>query len=80
MYRTHIFRLVYQNKTMVPRAEMLLLYYFVACYKMFYFCYKRKVQVGNDQEKAQSERDSTPKTEVGKTRLTIKNLYHENTS
>ena len=26
----------------------------------------KKVQAGKDQEKAQSERDSTPKTEVGK--------------
>ena len=26
----------------------------------------RKVQVDKDQEKAQSEKDSTPKTEVGK--------------
>ena len=26
----------------------------------------KKVQVGKDQEKAQSEKDSTPKTEVGK--------------
>ena len=26
----------------------------------------KNVQVGNDQEKAQSEKDSTPKTEVGK--------------
>ena len=31
-----------------------------------------KVQVGKDQEKAQSERDSHSKTE-----LTIRHLYHE---
>ena len=30
-----------------------------------YFC-NGKVQVGKDQEKAQSEKDSTPKIEVGK--------------
>ena len=41
----------------------------------------RKVQVGNDQEKAQSERNSHQKTEVGKTKLTIKNFnYLENIS
>ena len=34
-----------------------------------------KVQVGKDQEKA-----PTPKTEVGKTKLTIRHLYHENIS
>ena len=28
--------------------------------------YHKKVQVGKDQEKAQSEKDSLPKTEVGK--------------
>ena len=40
------------------------------------------VQVGNDQEKAQSERNShsAPKTEVGKTKLTIRYLYLENIS
>ena len=36
-----------------------------------------KVQVGKDQEKAQSEKDSHSKTEVGKTKLTIRHLYHE---
>ena len=39
-----------------------------------------KVQVGNDQEKAQSEKDSHSKTEVGKTKFTIRYLYHENIS
>ena len=34
--------------------------------------YPEKVQVGNDQEKAQSEKNPTPKTEVGKTKLTIR--------
>ena len=42
-----------------------------------YYC--TKVQVGKDQEKAQSEKDSHSKTEVGrKTKLTIR--YHENIS
>ena len=40
----------------------------------------KKVQVGKDQEKAQSEKIPTPKTEVGKTKLTIKCLNHENIS
>ena len=35
--------------------------------------YARKVQVDNDQEKAQSEKKiPTPKTEAGKTKLTIR--------
>ena len=38
----------------------------------------KKVQVGKDQEKAQSERDSHSKNRGGeKTKLTIKHLYHE---
>ena len=37
------------------------------------------VQVGKDQEKAQSENDSHSKNRDGKkTKLTIKYLYHEN--
>ena len=37
-----------------------------------------KVQVGKDQEKAQSERDSHSKNRGGeKTKLTIRHLYHE---
>ena len=37
-----------------------------------------KVQVGKDQEKAQSEKDSHSKNRVGeKTKLTIRYLYHE---
>ena len=38
-----------------------------------------KVQVGKDQEKAQSEKDSHSKNRGGK-KLTIRYLYHENTS
>ena len=38
---------------------------------------KIHVQVGNDQENAQSDKVSTPKTEVGKTKLAIRYLYHE---
>ena len=41
----------------------------------------KKVQVGNDQEKTQSERDSHSKNRGGKkTKPTIRYLYHENTS
>ena len=36
----------------------------------------KKVQVGNDIRK----KSPTPKIEVGKTKLTIRNLYHENIS
>ena len=36
----------------------------------------RKIQGGNDQEKAQSERKSPFKTKVGKTKLTIRYLYY----
>ena len=37
----------------------------------------KKVQVGKDQEKAQSEKDSHSKNEMGKTILTIRYLYHD---
>ena len=41
----------------------------------------KKVQVGKDQEKAQSEKDSHSKNRGGeKTKLTIRYLYHENIS
>ena len=41
-------------------------------------CFKN-VQVGKDQEKAQSEKDSHSKNRDGKkTKLTIRFLYHEN--
>ena len=43
--------------------------------------YAKKVQVGNDQEKAQSEKNSHSKNRGGKkTKLTIRYLYHENIS
>ena len=39
---------------------------------------EKKVQVGKDQEKAQSERDSHSKNRGGKkTKLTIRHLFHE---
>ena len=38
---------------------------------------KKKVQVGKDQEKAQSEKDSLQKPRWEKTKLTIRYLYHE---
>ena len=42
---------------------------------------QKKVQVGKDQEKAQSEKDSHSKNQGGeKTKLTIRYLYHENIS
>ena len=41
----------------------------------------KKVQVGKDQEKAQSEKDShSKKPRWEKTKLTIRYLYHENIS
>ena len=41
----------------------------------------KKVQVGKDQEKAQSEKDSHSKNQGGKkTKPTIRYLYHENIS
>ena len=40
----------------------------------------KKVQVGKDQEKAQSEKDSHYKNRGGKKQLTITYLYHENIS
>ena len=40
--------------------------------------FQKKVQVGKDQEKAQSEKDSHSKNRGGeKTKLTIRYLYHE---
>ena len=42
---------------------------------------EKKVQVGKDQEKAQSEKDSHSKNQGGKKpKLTIRYLYHENIS
>ena len=42
---------------------------------------QKEVQVGKDQEKAQSEKDSHSKNQGGKkTKLTIRYLYHENIS
>ena len=42
---------------------------------------RKKVQVGKDQEKAQSEKDSHSKNQGGeKNKLTIRHLYHENIS
>ena len=41
----------------------------------------KKVQVGKDQEKAQSEKDSHSKNRGEKNQqLTIRHLYHENIS
>ena len=43
--------------------------------------FKKKVQVGKDQEKAQSEKESHSKNPKWvKTKLTIRYLYHENIS
>ena len=43
-------------------------------------CFPKKVQVGKDQENAQSEKDSRSKNQGGKKKLTIRYLYHENIS
>ena len=41
----------------------------------------KKIQVGKDQEKAQSEKDSHSKNQGGKkTKITIKYLYHESST
>ena len=40
----------------------------------------KKVQVGNDQEKAQSEKDSHSENRGGKNKSIIRYLYHENIS
>ena len=46
-----------------------------------FLCHIKKVQVGKDQEKAQSEKDSHSKNRGGKkTKLTVRYLYHENIS
>ena len=45
------------------------------------YLYHEKVQVGKDQEKAQSEKDSHSKNRGGKkTKVTIRYLYHKNIS
>ena len=51
-------------------------------YIVIEFVNNENVQVGNDQEKAQSEKDSQSKNRGGKklTKLTIRYLYHENIS
>ena len=46
---------------------------------MLKFIVNKKVQVGKDQEKAQSEKDSYSKNRGGKKKkLTIRYLYHKN--
>ena len=40
----------------------------------------QKVDVGNDQEKAQSEKDFHSENRGGKNKLTIRYLYYENIS
>ena len=40
----------------------------------------KQIQVGNDQEKAQSERNSYSKNRGGKNKMTIRYLYLENIS
>ena len=40
-------------------------------------CINEKVHVGKDQERRNQKEIPTPKTEVGKTKLTIRHLYHE---
>ena len=44
----------------------------------YFMCFGTEVQVGKDQEKAQSEKDSHSKNRGGKkTKLTVRYLYHE---
>ena len=52
------------------------------CFNLLvYTSNNRKVQVGNDKENAQSEKDShSKKPRWEKTKLTIRYLYHENIS
>ena len=42
--------------------------------------HKKNVQVGKDQENAQSEKDSHSKNRGGKNYIKIRYLYHENIS
>ena len=50
----------------------------IQCLILHYVSVIKKVQVGKDQEKAQSEKDSHSKNRGGKkTKLTIRYLYHE---
>ena len=58
---------------------------FVACMycirRYIYQTCRRKVQIGNDQEMTQSERNyHSINRGVGKTKMTLKYLYHENMS
>ena len=47
-------------------------------YETFHYMMSKKVQVGKDQEKAQSEKDSHSKNRGGKkNKLTVRYLYHE---
>ena len=69
------------------RAKIRKKYEKIHFYNQFFFCILHgrvfvmsspKVQVGKDQEKAQSEKDSHSKNRGGKkTKLTIRYLYHE---
>ena len=40
--------------------------------------YRKKAQVGNNQERRNQKEISTPKTELGKINLSIRYLYLEN--
>ena len=46
------------------------IHYYILSLVQRFFC--KKIQVGNDQEKAQSEKIPTPKTEAGKNKLIIR--------
>ena len=63
-----------------PRFIAMVRQFMMAC-KHVCKMMEKKVQVGKDQEKAQSEKDSHSKNQGGKkTKLTIRYLYHENIS
>ena len=65
---------IFLFKFILPFPGHCLLVHF---YIKFVFDWPRKVQVGNDKESVQSERNTTPKTAVGKNKLTIRYIYLE---
>ena len=75
----------YEISPLVPEKKILKVFYHIWAWRPSWSCdldylYK-KVQVGKDQEKAQSEKDSHSKNRGGKkTKPTIRYLYHENIS
>ena len=60
---------------MVVKIETGEVNFILALHISFFSIFQKNVNVCNDKEMAQSERTPPPKTEVGKTKLTIKYLY-----